>query len=106
MFRGISTGINENYGKKGEEREYGDHHLLTGIRKGWIEPNSFEYLGRKSASTIKKKEQISIMTVKAYNLLAIFELQNKRLASLQTALEAMTDTNKRLIAVVKEKVKK
>ena len=38
MFKVITTGMNLNYGKKGEIRLLGDTFVIYAIKKNWIKP--------------------------------------------------------------------
>lgn len=58
MFKVTATGVNKNYGAKGQVRYISDWSAKVGIDNGWLEPK-LEYLGKGIQNPTILKESIT-----------------------------------------------
>ena len=58
MWRIISTGVNESYGKKGEKKIISNEHYHGAKNKGWFHSGKYAGSGRMVIRDIKTEREI------------------------------------------------
>lgn len=58
MYVAISTGRNLNYGKKGEKREFSNHHAKVGEKEGWLYNLRYAGSGNLQIKIVGEKQNV------------------------------------------------
>jgi len=101
IFEIICTGLNKNYGKKGEKRALNDNLVTIALKHGWIR-DKVKYIGSiKTNKIVGKKEDL--IPYRKIDVLETLELQNGALNLIVDKIESLIEVNKELIKMVEKK---
>ena len=103
MFEVICTGINKNYGEKGEKRLISDSFIAYCLKNNIVE-NNVKYVGGFGNKGLKRIEpNVGVMLpIKKVNVEYTINMQLKSLESIKQRIDSMIETNKMMMKLINE----